>query len=72
MKSAIAASSPLRSGHFNSRMALFFTVDSPIGGPFYLNRPQTVAHLTGNPEPSPLNLGNGFTSFNISVMSLSF
>src|SRR5579859_1714950 len=50
MKSAIAASSPLRSGHFKSRMALFFTVASP-----------PVGHST-QISPKPANasvLGNG-------------
>jgi len=41
---AIAASSPLRSGHFKSRMALFFTLASPTGRPFYSNLSETVAH----------------------------
>src|SRR6266403_2001886 len=40
MTSAIAASSPLRSGHFKSRMALFFTLASPSGRPFYSISPK--------------------------------
>src|ERR1700747_2895154 len=35
MKSAIAASRPLRSGHRNKRMALFFKVEPLFGGSFY-------------------------------------